>query len=148
MNLKSCEKKVKILERMLWIPGIGLCVAVPGVLFASTLIVPIIFVFVIVFLIAIVFLIIKLQIAEVTLIEEKVNYYLKDNEYTEVFLRRDDRLMDKRIYDLIEENNITFFAEKNCDCILIKGMKGDIELFSCSFNDYCEFFDYFNVEKV
>lgn len=146
MNLKSCEKKVKILERMLWIPGIGLCVAVPGVLFASTPIVPIIFV--IIFLIAFVFLIIKLQIAEVTLIEEKVNYYLKDNEYTEVFLRRDDRLMDKRIYDLIEENNLTFVAQKFGDSILIKGMKGDIELFSCSFNDYCEFFDYFNVEKV
>ena len=146
MNLKSCEKKVKILERMLWIPGIGLCGAVPGVLFAPTPIVPIIFV--IIFLIAIVFLIIKLQIAEVTLIEEKVNYYLKDNEYTEVFLRRDDRLMDKRIYDLIEENNLTFVAQKFGDSILIKGMKGDIELFSCSFNDYCEFFDYFNVEKV
>lgn len=146
MNLKSCEKKVKILERMLWIPGIGLCGAVPGVLFASTPIVPIIFV--IIFLIAFVFLIIKLQIAEVTLIEEKVNYYLKDNEYTEVFLRRDDRLMDKRIYDLIEENNLTFVAQKFGDSILIKGMKGDIELFSCSFNDYCEFFDYFNVEKV
>lgn len=146
MNLKSCEKKVKILERMLWIPGIGLCVAVPGVLFASTPIVPIIFV--IIFLIAIVFLIIKLQIAEVTLIEEKVNYYLKDNQYTEVFLRRDDRLMDKRIYDLIEENNLIFVAQKFGDSILIKGMKGDIELFSCSFNDYCEFFDYFNVEKV
>ena len=146
MNLKSCEKKVKILERMLWIPGIGLCLSVPGVLFASTPIVPIIFV--IIFLIAIVFLIIKLQIAEVTLIEEKVNYYLKYNEYTEVFLRRDDRLMDKRIYDLIEENNLTFVAQKFGDSILIKGMKGDIELFSCSFNDYCEFFDYFNVEKV
>ena len=146
MNLKSCEKKVKILERMLWIPGIGLCVAAPGVLFASTPIVPIIFV--IIFLIAIVFLIIKLQIAEVTLIEEKVNYYLKDNQYTEVFLRRDDRLMDKRIYDLIEENNLIFVAQKFGDSILIKGMKGDIELFSCSFNDYCEFFDYFNVEKV
>ena len=146
MNLKSCENKVKILERMLWIPGIGLCVAAPGVLFASTPIVPIIFV--IIFLIAIVFLIIKLQIAEVTLIEEKVNYYLKDNQYTEVFLRRDDRLMDKRIYGLIEENNLTFFAQKFGDSILIKGMKGDIELFSCSFNDYCDFFDYFNVEKV
>lgn len=146
MNLKSCEKKVKILERMLWIPGIGLCVAVPGVLFASTPIVPIIFV--IICLIAIVFLIIKLQIAEVTLIEEKVRYYLKDNEYIEVFLRRDDRLMDKRIYGLIEENNLTFFAQKFGDSILIKGMKGDIELFSCSFNDYCDFFDYFNVEKV
>lgn len=146
MNLKSCEKKVKILERMLWIPGIGLCVAAPGVLFASTPIVPIIFV--IIFLIAIVFLIIKLQIAEVTLIEEKVNYYLKDNQYTEVFLRRDDRLMDKRIYDLIEENNLIFVAQKFGDSILIKGMKGDIELFSCSFNDYCDFFDYFNVEKV
>ena len=146
MNLKSCEKKVKILERMLWIPGIGLCGAVPGVLFAPTPIVPIIFV--IIFLIAIVFLIIKLQIAEVTLIEEKVNYYLKDNEYTEVFLRRDDRLMDKRIYDLIEENNLTFVAQKFGDSILIKGMKGDIELFSFTFNDYCDFFDYFNVEKV
>lgn len=146
MKLKSCEKKVKILERMLWIPGIGLCVAVPGVLFASTPIVPIIFV--IVFLIAIVFLIIKLQIAEVILIEEKVNYYLKDNEYTEVFLRRDDRLMDKRIYDLIEENNLTFVAQKFGDSILIKGMKGDIELFSCTFNNYGEFFDYFNVKKV
>lgn len=146
MNLKSCEKKVKILERMLWIPGIGLCGAVPGVLFAPTPIVPIIFV--IIFLIAIVFLIIKLQIAEVTLIKEKVNYYLKDNEYTEVFLRRDDRLMAKRIYDLIEENNLTFFAKKNCDYISIKGMKGDVELFSCTFNNYCEFFDYFNVEKV
>ena len=109
MNLKSCEKKVKILERMLWIPGIGLCLAVPGVLFASTPIVPIIFV--IIFLIAIVFLIIKLQIAEVILIKEKVNYYLKDNEYTEVFLRRDDRLMDKRIYDLIEENNLTLLLK-------------------------------------
>ena len=146
MNLKSCEKKVKILERMLWIPGIGLCVAVPGVLFASTPIVPIIFV--IIFLIAIVFLIIKLQIAEVILIEEKVNYYLKDNQYTEVFLRRDDRLMDKRIYGLIEENNLTFFAQKFGDSILVKGMKGDIELFSFTFNDYCDFFDYFNVEKV
>lgn len=146
MNLKSYEKKVKILERMLWIPGIGLCVAVPGVLFASTPIVPIIFV--IIFLIAIVFLIIKLQIAEVILIKEKVNYYLKDNEYTEVFLRRDDRLMDKRIYDLIEENNLTFVAQKFCDSILIKGMEGDIELFSCTFNNYCDFFDYFNIEKV
>lgn len=146
MNLKSYEKKVKILERMLWIPGIGLCVAVPGVLFASTPIVPIIFV--IIFLIAIVFLIIKLQIAEVTLIEEKVRYYLKDNEYIEVFLRRNDRLMDKRNYGLIEENNLTFFAQKIGDSILIKGMKGDIELFSFTFNDYSEFFDYFNVEKV
>lgn len=146
MKLKSCEKKVKILERLLWIPVIGSCVAVPGMLFASTPIVPI--VFVIIFLIAIVFLMIKLQIAEVTLIKEKVNYYLKDNEYTEVFLRRNDRLMAERIYDLIEANNLTFFAEKNCDSILIKGIKGDIELFSCTFNNYCEFFDYFNVEKV
>lgn len=146
MKLKSCEKKVKILERMLWIPGIGLWVALLSILFASTPIVPI--VFVIIFLIAIVFLMIKLQIAEVTLIKEKVNYHLKDNEYTEVFLKRNYRLMSERIFDLIEENNLTFFAEKNCDCILIKGVKGDIELFSCTFNNYYEFFDYFNLEKV
>lgn len=146
MKLKSCEKKVKILERILWISVIGLCVALLSILFISTIIVPIISF--IIFLIAIVFLMIKLQIAEVTLIKEKVNHYLKDNEYTEVFLKRNYRLMSERIYDLIEANNLTFFAEKNCDSILIKGMKGDIELFSCTFNNYCEFFDYFNVEKV
>ena len=146
MKLKSCEKKVKILERLLWIPVIGSCVAVPGMLFASTPIVPI--VFVIIFLIAIVFLMIKLQIAEVTLIKEKVNHYLKDNEYTEVFLKRNYRLMPEIIYDLIEANNLTFFAEKNCDSILIKGMKGDVELFSCIFNNYYEFLDYFNIEYV
>lgn len=147
MNLKSCEKKVKMLERMLWIAGIGMVVVgLLSTLFISSLIVLIIIM--LIFMILLFFLMIKLQIAEVTLIKEKVNHYLKDNEYTEVFLKRNYRLMSERIYDLIEANNLTFFAEKNCDSILIKGMKGDVELFSCIFNNYYEFLDYFNIEYV
>lgn len=146
MKLKFYEKKVKILEKMIEIPIIGLIVAVFCIFFLSDVIVS--FIIIGVSVMVLFLFVIMLIYAEEDLVREKVNYYLKENEYTEIFLKINRELISKIAYDIVKENDLIFLAKKAGSNIVVNVVKEDTELLSFVFDNYDEFFDYFSLEEV